>query len=217
MITPIAPAAIVAKPAVAAPAAAAAYAPLNALVQRLAQLWQPGIKLSRGERACTSLRRAQLECLKGNAEWSDLAAMNSPAVLTLSIDGNLQYVLLRELHGEQATLLGPNGAVRVPVTALDPLWSGEYLLLWRRETDETLIGPEIRGEPILWLRQRLVARFGQGVVDTESTTWDEALRKTVQRVQAQIGARPDGIAGPRTLLSLASQPGPVLASRKKTP
>lgn len=214
-ITPRAPVAII-KPVVATPVAAA-YAPLNALVQRLAQLWQPGIKLTRGERACTSLRRAQLECLKGNAEWSDLAAINSPAVLTLSIDGTLHYVLLRELNGEQATLLGPNGAVRLPVSALDPLWSGEYLLLWRRETDETLIGPEIRGEPILWLRQRLVARLGQGAVDTESTTWDEALRKTVQRVQAQIGVRPDGIAGPRTLLSLASQPGPVLSSRKKAP
>ncbi len=193
----------------------AVAAPLNSLVQKLAQLWQPGLKLARGEKACASLRRARLECLKGNAEWSDLVAMNTPAVLTLNEGGTLRHVLLRELAREQATLLGPNGVVRVPVAQLDSLWTGEYLLLWRRETDETVIGPEIRGEPILWLRKRLTARLGKSVGSLQDGTWDEDLRKNVQRVQTQIGARPDGIAGPRTLLGLASQPGPVLAKRKQ--
>ncbi|MDO9453787.1 MAG: AAA family ATPase [Stagnimonas sp.] len=203
-------------PQAAPPSALAdAYAPLNSLVQRLAQLWQPGFKLQRGERACNSLRVARLECLKGSAEWNDLVAMNSPAVLTISEGGSLHYVLLRELGNEQATLLGTRGSVRVPVATLDPLWTGEYLLLWRRETDETLIGPDIRGEPILWLRQRLAARLGAANVITGDATWDEALRKNVQRLQSQIGARPDGIAGPRTLIALASQPGPVLSARKK--
>lgn len=201
-------------PVATAPAASAAYAPLNSLVLRLAQLWQPGAKLARGERACTSLRRDRLECLKGNAEWSDLAAMNVPAVLTLNDGGSLHYVLLRELNGEQATLTGPKGAVRVPVSALDPLWTGEYLALWRRETDETSIGPDTRGEPILWLRRRLAAKLGKSVGDSQDTTWDEDLRKNVQRVQGQIGARPDGVAGPRTLLGLASEPGPTLKARK---
>ena len=203
-------------PQAAPPSALAdAYAPLNSLVQRLAQLWQPGFKLQRGERACNSLRMARLECLKGSAEWNDLVTMNSPAVLTISEGGSLHYVLLRELGSEQATLLGTRGNVRVPVATLDPLWTGEYLLLWRRETDETLIGPDIRGEPILWLRQRLAARLGAASVITGDPTWDEALRKNVQRLQSQIGARPDGVAGPRTLIALASQPGPVLSARKK--
>lgn len=197
---------------------ATAYAPLNSLVLRLAQLWQPGATLTRGERACVSLRRAKLECLKGNAEWSDLVAMNSPAVLTLSEGGVLHYVLLRQLADDQATLLSPRGSQQVPLAALDPLWTGEYLLLWRRETDETLIGPDIKGEPILWLRNRVAARLGAAAqVNTTDPTWDEALRKHVQRVQAQIGARPDGIAGPRTLLALATPPKPTLAPARKTP
>ncbi|MES2684981.1 MAG: AAA family ATPase [Pseudomonadota bacterium] len=191
-----------------------AYAPLNGLVQKLAQLWQPGIRLTRGEKACFSLRRDRLECLKGNAEWSDLAAMNTPAILTISEAGELHYVLLRALAGDQATLLGPRGTVRVPVSQLDSLWTGEYLLLWRRETDEASIGPEVRGEPILWLRRQLAARLGGSASNLEDSTWDEALRKDVQRAQARMGARPDGIAGPRTLLGLASQPGPVLKPRK---
>ena len=196
------------------PSAFTAAAPLNSLVLKLAQLWQPGIRLARGEKACTSLHRDRLDCLKGNAEWSDLAAMNTPAILTLSESGTLRYVLLRELGREQATLLGPGGKLRLPVAALDPLWTGEYLLLWRRETDEMSIGPDTRGDPILWLRRRLAAKLGIVVGDPNDATWDEELRKAVQRVQADIGARPDGIAGPRTLLGLASQTGPVLASRK---
>lgn len=201
-------------PTAAPQTALSAAAPLNSLVQRLAQLWQPGIRLTRGEKACTSLHRDRLECLKGNAEWSDLAAMNTPAILTLSENGSLRYVLLRELRNEQATLLGPGGKLRLPLTALDPLWTGEYLLLWRRETDELSIGPDTRGDPILWLRQRLAARLGKAVGDPGDATWDEELRKAVQRAQTDIGARPDGIAGPRTLLGLASQTGPVLTSRK---
>ncbi len=214
--TPIPPQVAAAASAVAEPGAvAAAYAPLNGLVQRVAQLWQPGIRLTRGEKACSSLRRARLECLKGNAEWSDLAAMNRPAILTISEGGSLHYVLLRELAGEQATLLGPSGSLRLPLASLDPLWTGEYLLLWRPETDEPTIGPETRGEPILWLRQRLAARLGKPIGNPDDPTWDEELRKNVQRVQAVLGVRPDGIAGPRTLLALATQPGPVLAPRKQ--
>jgi general secretion pathway protein A len=195
-----------AKPAIAANPVEAAYAPLGAVVQRLAQLWQPGYQLSRGEKACVGLHRNRLECLKGNAELSDLTAMNVPAVLTISSGGGLHYVLLRSLSNDTATLIGPKGSVRVPTAALDPLWTGEYLLLWARETDETSIGPEIRGEPILWLRKRLAARLGKPVGNAEDPLWDEELRKAVSRVQTAIGVRPDGVAGPRTLLALSSRP-----------
>jgi len=203
-----------APPASSLDAIAGAAAPLNTLVQRVGQLWQPGLKLARGEKACTSLRRQRLECLKGQAEWSDLAAMNRPAILTLSQDGNLRYVLLRELSGEQATLLGPAGSVQLPLSRLDPLWTGEYLLLWQPETDESSIGPDTRGEPILWLRRRVGARLGKAIGNPDDPTWDEELRKHVQQVQLSLGVRPDGIAGPRTLLGLASRPGPVLSTRK---
>lgn len=210
-VVPASPAAAIASTP--ASPVAAAYAPLNSLVLRMAQLWQPGIQLVRGEKACTSLRLAKLECLKGNAEWSDLVAMNTPVVLTLSEGGTLHYVLLRELNKNTASLLGPKGIQRLTLASLDPLWTGEYLLLWRRETDETTIGPDTRGEPILWLRKRLAARLGKPIGRPDDPTWDEELRQNVQRAQNLIGTRPTGIAGPRTLLGLASQPGPMLAAR----
>jgi general secretion pathway protein A len=192
----------------------AAIAPLNTQVQKLAQLWQPGYRLARGEKACTSLHRDRLECLKGNGEWADLSAMNVPAVLTLNRNSGLHYVLLQSLDRDSATFAGANGPVTLPLAAIDPVWTGEYLALWRRETDETTIGPETRGEPVLWLRKRLQARLGHAVGDPADPLWDEQLRKAVAGVQANLGIKADGLASGRTLLALSSLPGPQLGGGK---
>ena len=210
--TPAAAPQAVAKPAPssAADLARAASAPLNQQMLKLGRLWLPGFKASRSEAPCRSLHRSRLECLRGSSEWSELAAMNTPAILTLSFGKNdLRYVLLQGLGNGSATLLGPKGKQVVSMKQLDPLWTGEYLTLWRRETDEMLIGPEIRGEPIQWLRQRLAQRLGKPVGNPENGRWDNELKTAVQRFQSANGIRPDGIAGARTLLALGG-PGPRL-------
>lgn len=210
----VAPIVAAAAPAAALPAAVTAGTPLNALMLQLGRLWiadfRPG-----GEKACRALHRVRLECLKGNAEWSDLQAMDLPAILTLSVAGELRYVLLRSLDREHASLLLDSGKrEKVALTRLDPLWTGEYLLLWKRETDEMQIGPDTRGEPILWLRQRLAVRLRKPVGDAADGRWDEELRAAVQQFQTAHGIRPDGLAGARTLLALADRSaGPRLGGR----
>ena len=197
------------------PAALSAGTPLNALMLQLGRLWiadfRPG-----GEKACRALHRVRLECLKGNAEWSDLQAMDLPAILTLSVAGELRYVLLRGLDREHASLLLSDGKrEKVALPRLDPLWTGEYLLLWKRETDEMQIGPDTRGEPIQWLRQRLAVRLRKPVGDAADGRWDEELLAAVQQFQTVHGIRPDGVAGARTLLALADRSaGPRLGARQ---
>ena len=204
-----------ATPATALPAAVTGGTPLNALMLQLGRLWiadfRPG-----GEKACRALHRVRLECLKGNAEWSDLQAMDLPAILTLSVAGELRYVLLRGLDREHASLLLDGGKrEKVALTRLDPLWTGEYLLLWKRETDEMQIGPDTRGEPIQWLRQRLAVRLRKPVGDAADGRWDEELLAAVQQFQTVHGIRPDGVAGARTLLALADRSaGPRLGARQ---
>ncbi|MDP3858222.1 MAG: AAA family ATPase [Stagnimonas sp.] len=190
-----------------------ASAPLNQLMLRLGRLWLRDFRAG-NEKACRALHRLRLECLKGNAEWSDLAAMNLPAILTLSVQGELRYVLLRELGRDQAVLLTEQGKQSLQLSTLDPLWTGEYLLLWQRETDELSIGPETRGEPVQWLRIRLADRLKKAVGDPADGRWDAELREAVQRFQTIHGIRPDGIAGARTLLALADRRGaPLLSPR----
>lgn len=191
----------------------AASAPLSSLMPRLGRLWDKEFRVG-NEKACRALHRYRLECLKGNGEWSDLSAMNAPAVLTLSVGGELRYVLLRELSGERAVLLGSQGSSSFALSELDPLWTGEYLLLWKRETDEISIGPEIRGEPIQWLRQRLAERLKRSLGDPLDGRWDAELREAVQSFQTLHGIRPDGIAGARTLQALSDRRGsPQLRTR----
>ncbi|ROH87805.1 AAA family ATPase [Stagnimonas aquatica] len=191
----------------------AASAPLSSLMPRLGKLWDKEFRVG-NEKACRALHRYRLECLKGNGEWSDLSAMNAPAVLTLSVGGELRYVLLRELSSERAVLLGSQGSGSFALSELDPLWTGEYLLLWKRETDEISIGPEIRGEPIQWLRQRLAERLKRSLGDPLDGRWDAELREAVQSFQTIHGIRPDGIAGARTLQALSDRRGsPQLRTR----
>lgn len=191
----------------------AASAPLSSLMPRLGRLWDSEFRAG-NEKACRALHRYRLECLKGNGEWSDLSAMNAPAVLTLSVAGELRYVLLRELSNERAVLLNDRGTASFALSELDPLWTGEYLLLWKRETDEMSIGPEIRGEPIQWLRQRLAERLKRPLGDPLDGRWDAELREAVQRFQTIHGIRPDGIAGARTLQALSDRSGsPQLRTR----
>jgi general secretion pathway protein A len=191
----------------------AASAPLSSLMPRLGRLWDSQFRAG-NEKACRALHRYRLECLKGNGEWSDLSAMNAPAVLTLSVAGELRYVLLRELSNERAVLLNDRGSASFALSELDPLWTGEYLLLWKRETDEMSIGPEIRGEPIQWLRQRLAERLKRPLGDPLDGRWDAELREAVQRFQTIHGIRPDGIAGARTLQALSDRSGsPQLRTR----
>ncbi len=182
-----------------------ATAPLNEQMLRLGRIWLPGFKANRAEPPCRGLHRSRLECLRGSGEWSELAAMNAPAILTLSMGKNdVRYVLLRALGKDSATLLGPKGPQQIATKQLDSLWTGEYLVVWKRETDELTIGPETRGEPILWLRQRLAQRLGAPVGNIDNLLWDLELKTAVQHFQTANGIRPDGIAGARTLMALAS-------------
>lgn len=190
--------------------AKAASLPLNQQMLKLGRLWLPAFKASRSEAACRSLRRQRVECFKGNGEWSTLAGLNSPALLTVSFGrGDVRYLLLRELNKSTATVLGPKGKQQFSLKALDPYWTGEYLTLWKRETDEVVIGPETRGDPILWLRAVLGERLGKPIGNPDNPRWDTELKTAVQRFQSAQGIRPDGIASARTLLALASG-GPKL-------
>lgn len=183
----------------------AAAQPLPVIMSRLVGLWRPQLKLARGENVCRQLSREGLECYRSTGRWADLRQMDRPAILTLSLDsGETQYVLLRHLDGDMALLESNGLPLRMPLDQLDPLWRGEFLLLWLRETDETTIGPQTRGYPVMWLRQRLAAAAKRPPEVPISERWDPGLREAVRRFQTAHGLDADGLAGIRTLIALSS-------------
>lgn len=178
--------------------------PLSVLMNRLLSHWEFQVEVRAGERICTAIRRAGLSCYRGNADWTVLQALNRPAILTtVDVDGASTYRLLLAIDGSDAVLAGANGErLRIATSELDTAWIGEFLLLWRPETDGSLIGPASEGPPVQWLRRKLARIKGQPEPESPSARFDAELRQSVRSLQASYGLDIDGLVGTRTLIVL---------------
>jgi general secretion pathway protein A len=174
---------------------------LSPVLNDLAGLW--GSKITGGDKACRALHRARLECLKGQGDWQTLEKLNLPVILTLEAqDGQSRYVLLTGLNSQRLQLLGSDQDYTRD--DLESEWTGEYLLLWRRETDEVEINRETRGEPVQWLRRKLAE--ADGGRSNNDPIFDNGLADKVRAFQKRRGLRVTGIADARTLALLAQVP-----------
>lgn len=171
---------------------------------------------------CEQVKAHGLRCLAGRGDWDALRRFDRPTVLRLTQPGGVPTpTLLRALAGDQATLEVAGQAVTVPLAQLAPLWTGHYLLLWRPQVDQRVIGPGNTGEAVLWLRRRLALAAGQPAPEPLSATFDATLAEQLRAFQRERGLRPDGLAGERTLVllsNLAPSPGtPVLGQPLQEP
>ncbi len=184
--------------------------PLPLVLSRLIQIWNASPQVATGETVCRALSRERLGCYKSAGEWRDLRALNRPAILTLSSGrAGVQHVLLRELNTDDALLETAQGPLTVALSQIDLLWTGEFLLLWRRETAEPFIGPETKGDAIAWLRRRLAEVENRALATPLSETFDDELRQALLRFQTAQKLDADGLAGPRTLIALGNlKPAP---------
>lgn len=178
---------------------------------RLLAVWGVTQPLAGKGPFCEQVKTHKLRCLAGRGNWDALRRFDRPAVLRLLRPGGIPTpTLLRTLVGDHATLEVAGQTVTVPLAQLTPVWTGHYLLLWRPQTDQPLIGPGNTGAAVRWLRQRLALASGQAAPEPLSETFDANLAKQVRAFQQERGLRPDGMAGGRTLVllsNLAPPPG----------
>lgn len=179
--------------------------PLPIVLSRLLAVWSASPRVQPGENVCQALAREQIGCYKSLGDWQNLRQLDRPAILTLSSGrGGVQHVLLRELGAADARVETAAGPLRVPLEQLDLLWTGEFLLLWRRETADPFIGPEASAASIVWLRQQLAEAEGRTLTPPVSPKFDAELREALVRFQSAHGLDRDGLAGPRTLIALSN-------------
>ncbi|QQS53483.1 MAG: AAA family ATPase [Candidatus Competibacteraceae bacterium] len=171
---------------------------------RLLTVWGVTRTPGAGAAFCEWVKTQDLRCLTGRDDWDMLRRFNRPAVLRLTVNpgGIPTTALLRTLKGDEATLEIAGQAMTVPLTQLAPLWTGQYLLLWRPQIDLPLIGPGNTGEAVRWLRRRLALAADQPGIEPLSATFDNALGKQLRVFQQDNGLQPDGLAGGRTLVLL---------------
>ncbi len=192
-----------------------AVQPLSVVLARLTQLWSAGPIRALGPNLCTALAEQGLECYRSYGDWDDLRQMDRPAVLSLKIAGTVQYFLLESLGATYAILDTALGPMRLPIASLTPLWTGEFLALWRRETHDIRIDRLSDGPDVRWLWQRLRDLGYISAAQHPSDVFDDALDEAVRQFQTEQGLSADGIAGVRTLIELGDdQPDtPKLISR----
>ena len=191
--------------------------PLLNPMQRLLHAWGVELDVAPGVYLCEQLQEYALRCFSGQGDWTELRRYNRPAILSLrDASGEVQQVLLRALDETHATLDLAGQQVRVELAQVERFWTGDFLLLWRLQTTETLIGPGSQGAAVVWLRQRLALAAGETLVSQEvSSVFDTALQEQVKAFQRLHGLDPDGLVGARTMMplnELAPTPGTPLLS-----
>ena len=179
--------------------------PLPKVMEQLIGLWDPQIVVRNGENICTALSAHQLECYKDTSDLAELTSINRPAILTLNIPGDgTQYVLLRRVTSSEAILQTSRGMLRLPLDQLNSLWSGEFLLLWKRgPLAIRRLAPGSRGPDVVWIRQRLALAEGRHLQKPLSPVFDASLRGELISFQTGHGLAGDGVAGVRTLIALS--------------
>jgi general secretion pathway protein A len=195
--------------------------PLPVVLSRLLAVWSASPTVQPGENPCQALAREQIACYKSLGDWNNLRQLDRPAILTLSSGrGGVQHVLLRELGEADALLDTAIGPLRLSLEQIDLLWTGEFLLLWRRQVPESSIGPASKRGSIVWLRQQLAEAEGRTLAPPVSGAFDTEMVEALARFQAAHGLGRVGHAGPRTLIALSNLkplPGTPTLSPPATP
>jgi general secretion pathway protein A len=152
--------------------------------------------------ACREAQAAGLRCLYRKGTWNNLRSFDRPAVITLTdAQGVAHQVVVTQLDSDKVTLQAGNQHARFPISELDPLWYGDYLLLWKPNTNApAALNPGMIGTAVGWLRTQLSALEHSS--DSGSSSYDASLVAAVKRFQVSQHLKVDGIAGEETLIHL---------------
>jgi general secretion pathway protein A len=172
----------------------------------LLQRWRVELGNLSGREACARLSTFGLECELDRGGWSRVRDYNLPVLLRLQgQEGQGGWAALVGLGENEATLELPGGRETLSLAALDGLWTGDYLLVWQPPpVGGTVIRPGSSGEAVRWLRHLLTQVPGLDFKDDGGNKFDLSVEKAVRRFQTQAGLEVDGLAGPRTLIRLAT-------------
>jgi general secretion pathway protein A len=185
-------------------ATAADFTDTNSSFATLLGVWGVGYEPDDGQ-PCEAILEVGLQCLYEQGSWRRLVNLNRPAILSLTDPGGASHqVVLGGLgNGGTAVLLAGEQRIEIGLDQLIPLWTGEYLVLWR-----PAVGPGRTltqgnsGSDVLWLRQSLARLSETPLRTTRPDFFDGPLADAVRWFQASQKMTSDGIAGARTMIVL---------------
>ncbi len=171
-------------------------------------LWQRDYSAYTGDTACTRAVKAGMRCIFGRDEFDAIVQYNRPAVLELNNNnGEVLFVVLHRIHDGQAYIRIADKNVSLPLSHLEQVWSGSYIVLWKPPFPENeslakgFIGPDV-----LWLRHQLDQIEGkkQAEYSADNLEFDDQLEGRVKNFQRTHDLKADGIVGRETFIELVN-------------
>ena len=152
---------------------------------------------------CNLGRDQGFECLFSSGGWPRLRRYDIPAILECSLpDGSRRQVALAGLGSETVQLVIWGEPMEFPITEIDRIWDGSFILLWKPSAGARPVAPRAYGEAVRWVRQALDRIEGVPFDSDASDIFDGELEKRVMAFQRQALLVPDGIVGRETLVRL---------------
>lgn len=184
-------------------------AAFRAVLARFGLIYSPHGQI----RGCRSVEAAGLLCYSAQGNSEVFQTFNLPMILYLRRGEQRFPVVLDGLHGHQASFIVAGQSRTAPIEALDGVWTGEFIVLWRPPPGIPAgLGVGTRGPAVAWLADALAVVSGRQRT-RRVDRFDAALREELKAFQEREGMQADGVAGPLTLLRLSHRVDQRLASQ----
>ena len=173
--------------------------------RELAAAWK--VTLGDGEPCAAALRQG-LQCFKGASSLTMIRQLDRPGFVSLrdeSTPERVAYALLTGIDDLNVTLSVNGSRYTVTRAALARQWLGDFATFWRMPPGYAERGGE-GGAHAGWLASQLAQAAGEPPPG-EARLGESALRAKVAAFQVAQGLRPDGLAGPITLMQLNRSAG----------
>ena len=158
---------------------------------------------------CDATVTAGVACSVAQAStWDELEIYNRPLLLDMVTPERFAAaVLLLQIEGRNAILLGRQGPIEVPLATLAPLWQGTLRYLWHPPPG--FERPLQRGDegPAVAAIARQFAVLDNQQMPLTLTEFSAALEQRVRLFQRANNLTDDGVVGEQTLLRLNEQSG----------
>ena len=147
-----------------------------------------------------------LRCLRGYGDLAELERLNRPAVLELwDHTTDPFFAALLSISDTNYTLEIEGNVQVVSGPAIQQHWFGNYTVLWRAPPGfNRAIQLGHTGTQVEWLREQLESLTRLAPTTGDPAFFDRDLEVALKKFQRSQQLRPDGIAGPNSLIRLHS-------------
>jgi general secretion pathway protein A len=154
---------------------------------------------------CQDARSRGFDCLFQTGSWLKLRRYNIPAILDIVLpNGVRRQVTIVGLAEDTATLAIGGRNYTVPLSEINQVWDGSFVILWKPPFAPRQLSVGDRGKEVIWIRHTLDVLGGKTPESSYSELFDKDLEQRVMDFQRSQLLIQDGYVGNETLIRLTA-------------